>query len=183
MNAFFTLTLAAAGLLVSTQARAQQFMTRSAHVDFFSSTPAEDISAVTEQASAVLDLASQNIAFQVPIISFHFEKALMEEHFNENYLESEKFPSATFTGKMSGLNPDAAVGQEQPVTATGTLSIHGVDVERTVEGTAVRTAAGWNLEARFDVPTEDHKIPIPKLVRSKIAESISVTLQAELNPR
>ena len=183
MKPIFTLSLTALSLLAATWADAQQFMTRSAHVDFFSSTPAEDISAVTEQASAVMDLATQSVAFQVPIISFHFEKALMEEHFNENYLESEKYPSATFQGKLSGLNPDAEVGASQQVTATGTLTVHGVALEREVTGTAVRTASGWSLEARFDVPTEDHQIPIPKLVRSKIAESIAVTLRAELNPR
>ena len=183
MKLLFTLTLTALSLSAATWADAQQFMTRSAHVDFFSSTPAEDISAVTEQASAVVDLATQSVAFQVPIISFHFEKALMEEHFNENYLESEQYPSATFQGKLNGLNPDAEVGESQPVTANGTLTIHGVAVEREVAGTATRTASGWKLEARFEVPTEDHHIPIPKLVRSKIAESISVTLRAELAPR
>ncbi len=183
MKHLVNLSLTALGLLAATWAEAQQFMTRSAHVDFFSSTPAEDISAVTEQASAVMDLATQSIAFQVPIISFHFEKALMEEHFNENYLESEKYPSATFQGKLSGLDPNAAVGASQPVTATGTFTVHGVSVEREVAGTAVRTGSGWKLEAQFEVPTEDHAIPIPKLVRSKIAESISVTLRAELTPR
>jgi hypothetical protein len=183
MRSIFTLSLTALSLLVAMRADAQQYMTRTAHVDFFSSTPAEDISAATEQASAVMDLATQSIAFQVPIISFHFEKALMEEHFNENYLESEQYPSATFQGLLSGLNPDAAMGESQQVTATGTLTIHGVSVEREVAGAAVRTESGWQLEARFEVPTEDHQIPIPKLVRSKIAESISITLRAELNPR
>lgn len=164
-------------------ANAQQFMTRAAHVDFFSSTPAEDISAVTEQGSAVLDLAANKIAFQIPIVSFHFEKALMEEHFNENYLESDQYPSATFQGTLDGLDTNGEVGLAQAVTAKGTLTIHGVAVDRGMQGSATRTETGWILEAVFDVPTADHNIPIPKLVREKIAEAISVTVRAELAPR
>lgn len=162
---------------------AQQFMSRAAHVEFFSETPAENIFAETDQASAVLDLASNQLAFQVPIISFHFEKALMEEHFNENYMESERYPAATFQGKINDIDGAAAVGTALDVTATGTLTVHGVGVERTVNGKATRTEAGWTLDAVFDVPTADHDIAIPKLVREKIAERIAVTLHAELAPR
>lgn len=182
MNVRFLTTSAL--LLLSVQwVAAQQFMSRTAHVDFFSSTPAEDISAVTEQGSAVLDLAANRIAFQIPIISFHFEKALMEEHFNENYLESEQYPSATFQGTLEGLKANVEAGISQQVTAVGTLTVHGVAVERRIEGTATRTSTGWTLKAQFDVPTADHNIPIPKLVREKIAEAIAVTVSAELTPR
>ena len=158
-------------------------MTRAAHIEFFSDTPAEDIFAETDQASAVLDLANFQVAFQVPIISFHFEKALMEEHFNENYMETEKFPAATFQGSVQGLKVDAPIGESVGVSAEGTLTVHGVAVERTIEGTAKRTKTGWVIDAAFEVPTEAHDIPIPGLVREKIAEQIDVKLHAELEPR
>ena len=162
---------------------AQQFMSRNASISFFSSTPVEDISAESDQGSAVLDVADSRLAFQVPILSFHFEKALMEEHFNENYMESEQFPAATFQGKIEGLSVDGAEGQVQQVAANGQLTIHGVTVDRRVEGTATRTKDGWTLHATFGVPTADHNIAIPKLVRAKIAEEIEVTLDATLLPR
>ena len=158
-------------------------MSRSAAVSFFSSTPMEDISGATEQGSAVLDLSNNRLAFQIPIVSFHFEKALMEEHFNENYMETEKYPAATFSGTLQGLNPEGKTGEAQSVTASGTLTIHGVAVEREIEGTATRTKNGWTLHAEFGVPTADHEIPIPSVVREKIAESIEVTLDANLEPR
>jgi len=180
MKHFCTLTLA---LAFVTLASGQQFMSRNAQASFFSSTPIEDISASTDQASAVLDLASNRLAFQIPIISFHFEIALMEEHFNENYMESEKFPSATFQGNLDGLLPDAEIGSVQNVSATGDLTIHGVSTPRTIEGTATRMESGWKLNAQFEVKTADHEIPIPKVVQNKIAESISVTVDAILNPR
>ena len=184
MNAICNLAIAAAiTATASSVACAQQFMSRNAAISFFSSTPVEDISAESEQGSAVLDVADSRLAFQVPILSFHFEKALMEEHFNENYMESEQFPAATFQGKIEGLNANGATGEVQQVVADGQLTIHGITVDRRVEGTATRTKDGWNLHAEFAVPTADHEIAIPKLVREKIAEAIEVTLDATLLPR
>lgn len=184
MNTFRNLIAVAIFLgAMHTSASAQQFMSRNAAISFFSSTPVEDISAESDQCSAVLDVADSRLAFQVPILSFHFEKALMEEHFNENYMESEQYPAATFQGTIEGLNPDGAEGQVQQVVADGQLTIHGVSVDRRVEGTASRSSDGWVLHATFAVPTADHKIAIPKLVREKIAEAIEVTLDATLLPR
>ncbi len=184
MKTYQLLALAAGFVAAGTSsALAQQFMSRNANIWFYSYTPVEDITAASDQGSAVMDVADLRLAFQVPILSFHFEKALMEEHFNENYLESEQFPAGTFQGKLEGLDPNGEVGVAQEVQATGQLTIHGVTVDRQVTGTATRTKDGWALHAEFAVPTADHGIEIPKLVRNKIAESIDVTLDVALAPR
>ena len=166
---------------VATLAQAQRFATRDARISFLSETPVEDIRAESTEASAILDLATGQVAFQVPILSFHFPKALMEEHFNENYMESERFPKATFRGTLNGLDP--ALSGIQNVTATGVLEMHGVAVEREVSGTMEQTGSGWVLDAQFDVPCEDHDIDIPKVVTENIAEVIAVTLHAELKAK
>lgn len=155
-----------------------RLITRDGSVSFFSSTPVEDIEAHSEALVAMLNPETGEFAFQVPIRSFHFAKALMEEHFNENYLESDKFPKATFTGNIT--NWEAVQTGTATATAAGTLSCHGVSVDRTVEGTLKSIDGSWVLEAAFDISPGDHEIEIPKLVRNKIAENISVRVRAEL---
>ena len=163
---------------LATATQAQRFATREARIAFLSETPVEDIRAESNEASAILDLSNGQVALQVPILSFHFPKALMEEHFNENYMESDRFPKATFRGVVMGFDPGQSGAQ--PVTAQGTLEMHGVTKEREVSGTLEQTEGGWVLDAQFDVPCTDHNIDIPKVVTENIAEVIGVTLHAEL---
>ena len=162
-------------------ADAQQFATREATISFLSETPIEDIQAESREASAIFDAGTGQLAFQVPILSFHFPKALMEEHFNENYMESEQFPKATFRGQV--LDMDLTAEGPQAVRATGTLTMHGVSVERDIAGTMTRTEEGWSIATEFPVPCADHGIDIPKVVSENIAEVIDVTLTATLKPR
>lgn len=162
---------------------AQQFISREGHVRFFSSTILEDIKAETAQMSAILDAGNGGFAFQIPILTFHFDKALMEEHFNESYLESEKHPRATFEGAIlnwGNLNPK---GGWQDVVASGNLNVHGVSQTRTIQGQMQFNAGSWEIRAQFDVLTADHEIRIPKMVRNQIAESITVYVDAVLTPR
>ena len=168
-------------LTTATLAQAQRFATREAHIAFLSETPIEDIQAESHEASAIFDAATGQLAFQVPILSFHFPKALMEEHFNENYMETERHPKATFRGQVMDL--DLTATGAQAVRATGTLEMHGVPVERDIAGTMERTETGWRITAAFDVPCADHDIDIPKVVAENIAEVIGVTLTANLDPR
>jgi len=168
-------------LFSATWAHAQRFATREAHIAFLSETPIEDIRAESHEASAIFDAATGQLAFQVPILSFHFPKALMEEHFNENYMESERYPKASFRGQV--LDVDLSVAGPQAVRASGTLDMHGVAVERDIAGTMERTEEGWRMTATFDVPCKDHNIAIPKVVSENIAEVIGVTLTANLAPR
>ena len=179
MRNFFPFMLLTLGIGLTVDA--QQFATREATILFMSETPIEDIRAESREASAIFDAGTGQLAFQVPILSFHFPKALMEEHFNENYLESEQFPKATFRGQV--LNLDLAVEGAQAVQASGTLQMHGVSVERDIAGIMTRTDEGWSIATEFPVPCADHGIDIPKVVSENIAEVIDVTLSATLLPR
>ena len=157
----------------------QKFFTRSGSVSFFSSTPVEDMEAESEALTAMFDASTGEVAFQVAMRSFHFPNALMEEHFNENYVESEIHPKATFSGSVVGWPVDGAA-----VVARGELTCHGVAVTREIGGTLRQDDDGrWVLEAAFDVPTADHEIPIPAVVRENIAESIAVQVKATLQPK
>jgi polyisoprenoid-binding protein YceI len=113
----------------------------------------------------------------VLIKSFHFEKALMEEHFNENYLESEKFPKSTFKGKITNLT---AVNFSKPgqydVTVEGDLNIHDVTNKVSVKGSINVVSGGIDANSKFIIVPEEYKINIPGVVRNSIAKTIEVTV-------
>lgn len=123
------------------------------------------------------------LAFQVAIKGFLFEKTLMQEHFNENYLESNLYPTATFKGK---INEPATIDLKEnktiPVNAEGDLSIHGVTKKVKVTGNINITNGAINLSSRFTVKPADYKIIIPTLVKDKIAKEIQITVDCKLQP-
>ncbi|WP_126244302.1 YceI family protein [Chitinophaga rhizosphaerae] len=154
---------------------------RSVRLRFFSSAPLEDIEAMSTQGVSAINPATRAIYFKVPITSFQFKKKLMQEHFNENYLESDKFPYAEFKGRVLGTT-DLTKDGTWPVEAEGDLQIHGVTKSYRVSGTI--TIAGGNLaaEAKFKVRVADHNIKIPSLVIKNIAEVVEVTMSAQYQP-
>ena len=156
------------------------FSTKNAKITFFSSTPIEDIKASADNAAAVLIGRTREIVFQVNIKSFEFEKRLMQEHFNENYMESDKYPYGKFKGKIN-QEIDFSKDGEYNVTSTGILSIHGVDKQRTIPGKLKISNGQVQLTSSFDVACADHRIKIPTLVITKIAEVINVKVNANLN--
>lgn len=154
--------------------------TKNAKVSIFSSTPLEDIKASSKKGTAVFVPVSRDIAFLVPIKSFEFDKGLMQEHFNENYMESDKYPVAKFKGKLN-QEIDYTRNGEHNVTVTGTLLVHGVEKPRTING-KIRVSDGQvQLLSAFDVVCADHNITIPKLVFTKVAQVIRVNVDASLN--
>jgi len=146
---------------------------RNAQVSFFSETPLENISGLNKNVTAILNTKSNDIAVKMQVAQFEFPNKLMQEHFNENYLESDKYPVASFTGK---IQEKVDFGKEgtQTITAKGMLNMHGVAKERTLTGKLTITKTGATLACDFTVPLTDHKIEIPKLVFEKIAEVITV---------
>jgi polyisoprenoid-binding protein YceI len=162
-------------VLVCFHATAQYFSTSTGVVSFFSKTPIEDISATHKTASSIINTANNQIAVQIAIKQFTFPNALMQEHFNENYMESEKYPQATFAGKINEKIDFTVLGV-YPVTATGKLKMHGVEQDKTLKGTLEVTATGIILKADFEVALADYKIDIPKIVFAKIAEKIQVKI-------
>ena len=175
---FFILSLLAG---VGLQTRAQTLTSREVKIRFFSSTPIEDIKAASKKGVAVLVAKTGEVAFQIPIKSFEFSRGLMQEHFNENYMESDKYPYAKFSGRIDQV-VDLTQNGEYNVTATGSLSMHGVSKQRTIPGKLKVNNGNVQLSSSFNVACADHKIKIPRLVMTKIAEVIKVDVDANLKP-
>lgn len=154
------------------QGFAQKYKSEEGKITFFSDAPIEDIAATNEKASSLFDLTSGEIAFIVPIVDFEFEKSLMKEHFNEKYMETEKFPTASFKGKIAGY--DKTILTEQAVIANGALTIHGQSSKVSVKGTLQVQNGMINVKSSFMVELKDYKIKIPKLLWQNIAEKVEV---------
>ena len=178
-----TKVLTIAFIFLAFTLNAQKFMTKNGYIGFFSQTPMEDIKGDNNQVASILDASTGEIVFQVLVKSFKFEKALMEEHFNENYMESEKFPKSTFKGKISKLSE---VNFSKPgiykVTVDGELSLHGVTKNISEPGEIEITGDGVNARSKFIIIPEDYKIEIPAIVREKIAKEIKVTVDVKMTP-
>lgn len=169
-------------LATTTFANAQKYMTKAGTIKFFSETPMEKIEATNRQVNSALDFSTGNFVFKVLIRGFEFEKALMQEHFNENYMESEKFPNSTFNGKITNIK-DVNLGKDgvYKVVVEGDLSMHGVTNKVKVNGT-VEVKGGKVLgKAVFNVSPKDYNISIPKAVINNIAEAIQVDVNVAMD--
>jgi polyisoprenoid-binding protein YceI len=156
----------------------QNYLTKTGFIGFYSKTPLEDIKAENNQVYAVLDPASHHIAFAVLLKGFIFTKELMQEHFNENYVESDKFPKATFSGICSGEMDFSKDGTYQ-VVVKGDLTLHGVT--KTIETTAQLEVKKDHINGTsvFKLKPEDFNISIPSIVRDKITSEISVKVKID----
>jgi len=164
-------------------ASGQKFMTKNGYIGFYSHTPMEDIKADNNQAAGVLDVSTGDLVFQVLIKSFHFERALMEEHFNENYMESEKFPKAVFKGKITNLaSVNFSKNGTYEAVVDGELTIRDVTKKISTKGTIEVLAGGINASSKFKIVPEDYKIEIPGVVRDKIAKDLEVTVTMKFTP-
>ncbi len=154
---------------------------RNAMFSFYSSAPLEDIEAKTTQGVSAINTATRAIYFKVPINTFKFRKSLMQEHFNENYLESEKYPHAEFKGKVLD-DVDLKKDGVYNVTVEGDLLIHGVSKTYREKGTITVRNGLVSAKSKFNVRVADHKIKIPSLVVKNIAEVVEVTVEALYQP-
>jgi polyisoprenoid-binding protein YceI len=161
-------------LLISQALLAQSvFRLKSGTCSFFSEAPLENIDAKSTKFNAAIDTATQRVVFQMPIRNFVFKNATMQEHFNENYMESDKYPRATFDGKIVENINWSQKGVYQ-VTVQGKLNIHGVIKERTIPGTIEILENEIKVSTAFQVKLVDHKIEVPTIVIKNIAEIIDV---------
>ncbi|OHX64900.1 YceI family protein [Flammeovirga pacifica] len=154
-----------------------KYYTEAGNCKFSASVPAfEPIEAESKGLIGILDEKTGNIAAVIPINSFEFAIALMQEHFNENYLESNKYPKATFKGNIQNFIPK----QSGQYDYEGTLQIHGE--ERTVKGSIEINFQDnhYDITTKLIVKPEDYKIKIPKIVYQKIAETVHIHLQLRL---
>ena len=174
----FRITLLLLLCLPFFQASAQEkYLTKTGSITFYSHTPAEDILAENHQVTSIIDFSSGGIVFAVLIKSFEFKKALMQEHFNENYMESAKFPKSTFEGKILDIDKvDPNKPGTYPVKVSGDLKIKDVTNKLETEGTLTVGADG-NIKghSEFEIHPEDYGIGIPGVVRDKIAKTMKVT--------
>lgn len=160
-----------------------KFFTRNGSISFFSKTPMENIEAVNKQSSAIYDTEKGEVAVSAQMKGFEFEKATMQEHFNENYVESDKFPSATFKGIIKDYDKSAfKAGEEKQVVIEGDLTMHGVT--KHISTTARITWGTGKIDAatEFSVKVADFNIKIPGAVIDNIAESILVKVDLHLDP-
>ncbi|PIY10641.1 MAG: YceI family protein [Flexibacter sp. CG_4_10_14_3_um_filter_32_15] len=158
---------------------AQRYVLEESKVYFFSSAPMEDIEANNKDCKGVIDTKTNAFSFRIPIKSFVFSSSLMQEHFNENYMESEKYPNATFKGKIEG-DYDLKTDGTYNVVAVGDLEIHGKKQARKIPSQILVKNGKASIKSTFDVKLEDHNIEIPSLLFQKIAESIKVDMNSDL---
>jgi len=165
-------------VIAQVNAYSQLYMTRTGFVGFYSKTSMEDIRAENNQVYAVVDAGKKNLAFSLLAKGFSFPKELMQEHFNENYIESDKYPKVTFNGAYTGevtLNKDGVY----KVMVKGNLTIHGVT--KAVETPATLEVKAGHLlgMAEFKIKPEDFNVSIPSVVRDKIEKEMKVTVKID----
>lgn len=169
-----TLLCLNAALLVRAQTK---WIDRTGSASFYSSAPMEDIKAQNNQAVSILDVSSGEIVASMLMRSFDFRKALMEEHFNENFIESHKYPKASFKGKVTNIDKlDLSREGDYTLDIEGEITIHGVTQPIRLEAAAAVGSETIEAKAVFPLRVSDFKIEIPKLVRNNIAEVVEVTV-------
>ena len=159
----------------TTDGFAQKLITKTGSIKFQASMPSyEEVAAENKSTSAVLEQSTGDFAALVLIKGFRFKVALMEEHFNENYMESEKFSKATLKGKLDDFDISKVTNTAKNFTLKGDLTIHGKTKPVTVIVKVSKAANGVNAIGSFEVKPEDFDIEIPSLVRKKIADKIKI---------
>lgn len=178
---FITLVLLATVLHLYAQ---ELQLTRNGQISFFSSTPVEDIKAINNEVSSILNTKSGSLQFVVLIKGFQFRKAAMQDHFNEKeYLNSDKFPKAEFKGTITDVSKvNFKKDGTYPVTAEGTLTLHGVSNKIKIPGTVSIKAGKVSTASKFSIKLSDYNVTVPAIVSSKIAESVEITVNCNYEP-
>ncbi len=159
----------------------QKYLTKNGMIKFYSETPMETIQAVNKQVNCALDTETGDMVFKVLIKGFEFEKALMQEHFNENYMHSDEYPNSTFKGKVMNINEiDFLTDTKHEVTVEGELTIKGVTKKVSEKGTLEMKDGKIMTVAVFPVKLSEYDVKIPKAVIDNISESVEVTVDVAL---
>jgi hypothetical protein len=152
------------------------YLLEGGQASFTSDAPLELIKAASDALRGVIDPEQRTFAFNISIRSFQgFNSPLQREHFNENYLESDKYPNATFFGKIIERT-DLNVNGNYIIRAKGKLTIHGVERERIIKSNVLVKDGSMKVDAKFSVLLREHDITIPRIVHHKIAEEIEVAI-------
>jgi len=181
---FFFLLMLLVGINVTTTTAQSKYFTRTGTVIFDAEgklDDVEEIKAKNTMATCVLDAESGQMEWAVSMNKFDFASSLMQKHFNENYVESEKYPKATFKGKINDVNKvNFAKDGTYPVTVLGTMNLHGVTKEISAKGVVTVEKGKILVSSSIELMLKDYKIDIPTVVFVKIAESAKVSISAAL---
>lgn len=171
-------------LLPAAQIFAQdKYFTKSGDITFDASGITEDITADNKQVTFVLDAKTGALELAVLMKAFEFERALMQEHFNENYVESDKYPKSIFKGKITNFNDvDLSKDGSYPVKIDGQLTIHGVTKEVPAHGTLTMKNGKLSGKTSFKILLSDFDIDIPSIVKDKISKTVNINVAVWLNP-
>ena len=170
-------------LLFQEVAAQNKYFTKNGRIAFFSRAPLENIQAANKNVTCVLDTKTGNIQFSVLMKGFEFEKALMQEHFNENYVESNKYPKADFKGQVvNNSEIDYSKDGLYPATVKGKLTIHGQTRNVESEGKFEVKNGKLSAKSEFNILVSDYKIAIPNLVKDKISNTVKIKVDLALEP-
>ena len=177
----FLLSAAALFLLVTAMS-AQKIGTKDAKVSFDASSPVENIKAVNNSGTVAVNTSTGDVAARVLIKNFIFKQSLMQEHFNENYLESTKFPNSTLKGKISNLS-DVKFGTDGTYNAkiSGTLEMHGVTKKVEVPATVTVKGGVTSFKSEIKIACADYNIAIPSVVADKVAKEAKISVEGTLS--
>jgi hypothetical protein len=169
---------------LSSSVIAQKYYTKNGNISIFSKTSLENIKADNNQVMAVLNTQTGELQFSLLVKSFHFEKALMEEHFNENYLESEKFPKATFKGTITDMSRISfTTDGVYTVPVSGDMTLHGITKKVTTTGAITVKGGKVSATSKFFIKLSDYNISIPSVVKDNIAESVEVSINTSFDQK
>lgn len=172
MKKLFFLTFLCIGMTTYAQ---EKMMTKTGKVTFEASVPAfEEVKATSETVTCVLNAKTGEIATQVLMKSFRFKVALMEEHFNENYMESEKYPKGTFRGKINEFDASKLTATAKDFMIQGKMEMHGKTKDVSMPAKIRKTDSGIEIISNFTLNTDDYGIEIPSVVKSKVSKKVSV---------
>ncbi|MCG2610496.1 YceI family protein [Flavobacterium sp. SM15] len=175
------LLLFSALLFVNSTFSQEKKITKTGEINFEASVPSfEEVKAKSKSVTFVLNTETGDIAALALIKGFRFKIALMEEHFNENYIESDKYPKATFKGKVYGFDMTKLSETSKDFSIKGNLELHGKSKEITVPAKIKKTADGIEIVSNFSVNSDDFNIQIPKVVSNKVSKKVNISLDCVL---
>jgi hypothetical protein len=164
-------------VLSNLQSESNQCLTRQVEITFFSYTTVEDIKAVNNQVLSIVDISNSEIAISMLMRAFVFEKSLMEQHFNESYMESDIYPKATFEGVIKNFDPHLIGTQNRVII--GLLVVYGVSKPVVIRARIDHDKEDYIFSGKFVAPIKDYDIKIPALLAANIAKTISISFRFE----
>lgn len=168
-------------VLLSNTSFSQLYVCENGKARFYSETPVENIEGTSNSVISAINIANNQVQYKIPMTSFVFKWALMQDHFNENYVESGKYPYATFKGKINE-SIDWTKDGSYDISATGVLNIHGIDKTITEKGTLIISKGVVTIKNSFSVMLSDYNVEIPNLVKDKIRERQDITVDCIYKP-